>query len=417
MAVPFFKVYHTPSGGETTEITSSVMITQKRGLDIKSGKVDLDLNLSPYRNKSGGESVFQEEGLIEIYADYDEITDSSAQLIISSQIRKINPSFAEGGAKLKLTCADRTTLLLGSLWSKNYTSTDAPTIIQNIIAQTSNEEVTTTNVASTKSDAGAFASINSYSQSFKSIYEWITELSEPGYTGDDRAYLFYVDKDNDLHWFYPAQTSSGTIAEGTDDIYDMNLTRNSDAVINMIIFNAGQDLNGNGVLWYHYDATTKSNELKMKYQPMVELSTGQGAMMDMEIDEGNLVENTSGTVPYKGKLYNAATSGTTSWGATFSTFNEYNDEVRAYLKEKGVERAKATISRFGKLIWSGSVRLKGTQSYVAGDLITFTSRTLGIQSQLLRVQDVTQSFQKTGWTTTLELKEDEDAIAASVPGS
>ena len=92
MAVPFFKIYHTPSGGIETDITESVMFNQKRGLDLKSGKVELTLNLSAYRNKVGGETVFQEDGLIEVYADYEAITKASNQLLISAKITKISPN-------------------------------------------------------------------------------------------------------------------------------------------------------------------------------------------------------------------------------------------------------------------------------------------------------------------------------------
>jgi len=135
--------------------------------------------------------------------------------------------------------------------------------------------------------------------------------------------------------------------------------------------------------------------------------------MDDEILVGNLTQASDGTVPYKGLLYTPVSSGTTSWGVAFADFDEYNAAFRTHLKSKGVARARKITTAFGKLLWKGNFVLKGTSNYVSGDLITVTSKTLGISNQLLRIHDVVHSFKKTGWTTTLQLKEDEDAIAAS----
>jgi hypothetical protein len=168
-------------------------------------------------------------------------------------------------------------------------------------------------------------------------------------------------------------------------------------------------------LWYYWDNTSNSNNLRMKYYPLLQVTDGTGAigsgMFDQEIAAGNLVESSSGTVPYKGKLYNAATSGTTSWGVAFGSLSAYKSAWRAEQRVRADKIAKTITARLGKLAWHGSLELKGTNSYTAGDLLTFTSQTIGLSEQLLRVVDVQHHVDTNGWVTTLELKEDEQAVA------
>lgn len=407
MAVPFIAVYYTPPNGDEVQLNDFVLLDNKRGVDLKSGTGTFRVNNSQYRNKTDGVTDFVEDGAVEIYCDYSPITRASSQLLISGLVRELKPRYGESGSEYEVTVADKTVLLLGGLWGEDAEGTP-PSIINTVVSWVSKGTVTTNNVAASKHDGTAFSSVQ-MAKTFKPVTEWISELSQPDYTGDDRAYMFYVDKDNDLHWFYPAQTSSGTIVEGTDDIRSISLNRNADSIVNMIIFNAGQDLVGNGKLSYHWDATTKSSTLRMKYYPMIEIAKD---LKDIEIAQGNIVQNASGTCPHKGLLYAVATSGTTSWGLAFSSASDYNDKFRDEIGARGIGKAKLLIQRLGKLLWNGSVELKGTNSFVAGDLLTITSQTLGISNYLLRVVDVQQHISTNGWSTTIELKEDEEAIVA-----
>ena len=412
MATIFHKAYYTPPGGTEVEITDLLDTKQQRGLEIKSSKTDLLLSTSQNKYKTGGVSDFVEDGTIEVYVDNSAITRTSSQLLLTGQITQISNVFSEAGAQQKITAADRTVLLLGGLWSFTYENQNPSEIIISVVEQVSGGEVTTSNVATSTVGGPAFADITQFSFVFKPVYDWVKELSQPEYTGEDRGYMFYVDKDNDLHWFYPSQTSDGTLIEGTDNIYDIKLKRNNNKIVNMVVFNAGQDLNGNGVLWYYQDTTSRSNVLHAKFQPMTDLGRD---LIKAEITSGNLVESTSGTVPFQGKLYAVANSYpfTTSWGVSASSFDDYNSDFRDELKSvRGKNRAQKITQRFGKLVWEGSIVLKGTNSYVAGNLITLTSKTLGLSSQLLRVIDVTHSIGLNGWKTSLQLMEDEDALTS-----
>jgi hypothetical protein len=415
MAVPFVKIRYTPPSGTAQDVTDYVLCNSKRGVDLKAGVATIKLSNSPWRDKTGGVSIFQADGLLEVYADYAEITYASTQLILSGQIRELKPSIGEGGSTLEIVAADRTVLMLAGYWAKDFSSgTTVDNIIKQIVDFSSNRTVTTNNVASSGT-VSAFPTVSPRSFGMKPVVDIIQELSGPAYTGDDRTYMFYVDKNNDLHWFYPAQSSSGTIVEGTTEYYSWQMDKNADAVVNMVIYNCGTDLNGNGNLWYYWDSTSNSNNLRMKYYPLLQVTDGTGAigsgMFDQEIAAGNLVESSTGTVPYKGKLYTAASSGTTSWGVAFASLADYKSAWRAEQRVRADKIAKTITARLGKLAWHGSLELKGTNSYTAGDLLTFTSQTIGLSEQLLRVVDVQHHIDTNGWVTTLELKEDEQAVA------
>jgi hypothetical protein len=406
MAVPFIKIYHTPAGGVETDITELVNLQNARGLEIKSARAEFTINNSKYRYKDGGQIAFNEDDDIIIYADYSPITKDSSQLLISGQIQEVKADLRSSGSSVKLSVADKMNVLLGGLWSGTYTDKDAPEIIRSVVNQVASE-ITTNNLATLNSQGGAFSQIDKFAFVFKPASEWIKELSQPGYTGEDRSYLFYVDANNDLHWFYPSQTTTGSVSELDDELYNIQLQRSNDEVVNMVIFNAGMDLDGNVVLWYYLDKTSKSNKLRMKYEPMTDLSRERFAL---EIAAGNLTESASGDIIWQGKQYVIASSGTTSWGQAFSTQNDYKDKFRTRLKNLGIEKASRITERLGKLLWKGRIEMKGNNNYVAGDYITVNFPTLGVLNQKVRVWDVQQSFGNDAWITNLEIKEDEGAI-------
>jgi hypothetical protein len=410
MASIFIRAIYNAPDGDAVDVTELISTTQSRGTDIKSSRAELSLKNCAYRDKSGGESIFVEDGGVEVYCDYSPIdTSSSSQLLLAGKIRELTPKFSESGSSYSMSVSDNTVLMLGKIHSFTYTNKTPSEIITQMIGIETDGAVTTNNVSTTKSGGGVFPSIERYGLYYKPLYDWVKELSDPAYTGENRSMIFYVDKDDDLHWFYPDDNSDGSITEGVDDIYSINMKRNADKVVNMIIYNSGQDLNGNGTLWYYFDATSKSNVLKMKYQPMTDISRD---WLYNEILAGNLVESSGGSVPYQGKLYVPATSGTTSWGESFSTLDDYKSKFRTKIRNDGESRASTITKRFGKLLWNGQVAIRGTNDFTAGDLITVTSRTIGINNYKLRVVDVTHSIGVDGWVTTLELSEDETAITS-----
>lgn len=418
MTVDFVKVYYTPPNGSEQDITEWTGLQNKRGLQIKDAKCELSINNSRYKYKEAGESIFQEDGDVAIYADNSPITKANNQLLLQGQIQEIGHSRGENGSITKLSVSDKTNLLLSGVWGFTYEDETVDSIVKSVVnnAPSANNEVTTNNVATTTTTGAAFPSID-MAKVMKPVYEWLTDLSQPGITGEDKAYLFYVDKDNDLHWFYPSSTVDSTITEGTDEIYNVSMKKSQDELVNMIIYNAGQDLKGNGNLWYYYDTLSKSNKLRMKYQPFLDIGRD---LFEKELLAGNVVESSGGSFHYQGKDYNA--SGyplTPTWPSASSVSNDsdYNDAFRLRQREIAGDNTQnapgksgSIIQAFSGLRWKGTIELKGTHGFTAGDLLTVDLPTEGILSQQLRVWDVQQSFGNDGWITGLELREDEEAL-------
>jgi hypothetical protein len=414
MGVPFIKVFYTPPEGVEREITELVSVVDNRGLELNTARSTFTVNTSNKRHGTGdGESIFQEDGAVEIYCDYEPITRSQAQLLMNGKVTEVSPSVGSSSRQTTIQAADRAMLLLGNLWGQTFENQTTPQIIKSIIDSTSQEIDTNTGIATTTSSGGSFKNLERYSNVGKSVFDWIAELSQPEFTGDDKAYIFFVDKDQVFRWFYPSTTKDGNIVVGEDHVVSVDLRRNVDQVINFVIFNAGADLRGNGVQWYYFDTQQRSNEIKGRYFPFTNESS---KVFDTEILTGNLVEDLDdGTIPYKGKFFSETSYPfTTSWGVEVNNFGEYNAAFRANLRNRGVTRAAEITRAFSKLRWNGTVDLRGTLDWNAGDLFEFTDTNLGLNKELLRIQDVQHTINNQGWVTKLQVEQDEEAISETI---
>jgi hypothetical protein len=414
MAVPFTKIYYTIDGVEH-DITEFTNIQDKRGLQIKDAKADITINNSKYRYKTGGESIFIEDGTVEIFVDYSPITRSSDQMVLTGQIQEFSHQIGTRGSETKLSVSDKTTLLLSGLWSKEYTGSAAASVdslVKSVIqhAPSAESQVTVNNVVSSTTAGTAFPTVE-MSKVMKPVYEWLTDLSQPGVTGEDKAMLFYVDKDNDAHWFYPSATINASILEGSTEIYNLSMRKSQDELVNMIIYNAGQDMKGNGILWYKFNAQSKSNKLRMKFQPMTDIGRD---LFQGELTAAKIVESTGQSFHYQGKDYDnaAAYSFTPSWAGASAVASDdaYNTAFRTECKARADAKVTAIMQAFAGLRWKGKIELRGSHDHVAGDLLYTNLPTIGLLATNLRVWDVQHSIGSDGWITTLELREDDEAI-------
>lgn len=191
------------------------------------------------------------------------------------------------------------------------------------------------------------------------------------------------------------------------NVLSYKLTKKTFDIVNMVIFNAGKDLNGSGILSYFYDENTESKELKMVYKPYTEISK---ELIQAEIDAGNLIKDD--TTPgefvfdnghfYTNDTYNFATT----WGTTVTSDTTYNTAVRDQAESIGKSRAENLTHRRGSPRWKGSIDLEGIK-FNPNDLIRFTSSAAGIYNQELRIKQVTHQIDKSGWFTTIDVEEDE----------
>ena len=413
MAVVFKRISYQAPDSETPVLLDRVINTQSaRGLDINTARSEITLDIKRDTHVRDGVSMFQEDGLLEIYVDYNPIVGAVEQLLISGQVREVKWSITNNARQVKLGVADRTVRLLNNIWNATYENQPVNEIVANIATQASNDAINTSLVVGSTTSGSSFPSIT-YAKPNTPAFEMIKELSRADITGEDRNYIFYVDQQNRLRWFYPSQDVDDTITEGNPELLSVTFDRNNDNVINFVIFNAGADLRGNGVAYYHYDTTSTTAEIKGRYFPMIQLSQ---ELFDEEIRAGKIIEATDiteGTIPYKGKFWkeNQSYPFTTSWGVEVADLPEYNIAFREELRARGIKEAEAITTRFGKLLMKGKLDLKGSNAYFAGDLLRVIFPSLGI-NQLLRVHDVSHGIGTDGWVTTLQLEEDEVAVAA-----
>lgn len=214
---------------------------------------------------------------------------------------------------------------------------------------------------------------------FKTVYDALKELSMNYYTGWDstKSYVFYMDNTNAFHWYYPSDTlNSSTIIEGALNVKMINLTLSTFDAYNMVIYNAGTDKNGNGIIGMQYDPTAGTGVPKGKYIPMI-----------------NIARDLQKVLTDKGTY--ASTS---------------NDDFRNQVRAIASGYALDMIRKFGHPRIQGSIRLRGTSSFRPGDLVSVTSASLGLSAYKLRVQDVQHTFSSADWQTTLQVQEDDYAI-------
>lgn len=266
------------------------------------------------------------------------------------------------------------------------------------------------------------------SKIWKPLFEWIGELcqtentnylsetQEGGTLYFNRAFLFWIDKDNSPHFVYPDDTVDLTIDLGEEGRRAFNLDKAVFDAINFIIYNSGEDMYGNGIIHYWYDDTSDVSGFKMRFQPMSQIT--------FTLIQEDLLVNTSRSSSNDNDKYKQFPSSypvTPSFlddsnkfrallgqsaRANVTSDSEYNDALREAAKQRGyIEAQKITKNKAG-LRYRGQIAIKGTHVN-PGDLIQLNNNYVGLLSQKLRVINVTHSINQNNWETTLEVEEDE----------
>ena len=260
---------------------------------------------------------------------------------------------------------------------------------------------------------------------WKPVYEWINELSQIEFlnTNDEltnvddivygRPFLYYVDEQNKFHWFETSDVEDETIVIGTTTgIHAYKLDKKVFDTINFIIFRGGEDLYGAGTLDYHIEETTNVKTKKMKVIAMTDIAQ---KLIKQEIDAGNLIlDNTQTVFTFGGNNYKADAYGfTTVWGVDTTGFDDddYNDSLRTEISKVGKIRARSLAKGLANARYKGILDRKGSIVTV-GSLLKVTNKSTGQDSELIRVMDIRDTINKTGWFTSMQVEQDQEAIIA-----
>ncbi len=448
MGCPTFKVlFNKQNDTVQYDVSKLVDVSLGKGIGAKSGYLTLTLKeISQLGIPDGGldtDDMWISNGdVIEIYAKQDgSVTTTSADILIQGVVNKINVTEGEGGRRFKIECLDRTRVLLqkyvmiGATDIKDKTPAE---IIEHIVSDASSTSpgglkitatleapvTPATGIANAKNDLSAFNDIPNYWVYMKTFFEWMETLSQPGYTGDDKPYTFYINNDNELLWFYPDRSGvSSNISYGQKEVVSINMQKSLFDVVNMIIYNSGKDMNGNGIQYYYINTTSASNGIKMQYYTWEDIAT-QGLTREQEYGE-QVNGETYGSDGYPND-YNTGGTGYSTNGCWFllgdiesspkvvnydtrqtpSNDSEFNTAFRDYCKVEGYRRAEGYTKYAGELRWNGSITVRGTNEYVPGQVIVLNWPPLKIFNEELRVQDIQQVVNAGGWFTTIKLDKD-----------
>lgn len=353
----------------------SVRIT--RTLKAKTNTIELVLHNRNGEALEGGVIKYKPDEVIKVYAANGDVDiNNPYHLIGTYQIQDGGLNADENVVTLK--GIDKTYNMLAKLYVGDETA-PANEIIENIV-QTINENGLTTqsivtHIAQTKSDGTSFP-VKEYTSVYKTAYDAITELSQINYTGDNREYIFWFDENNEFWWIYPNNDPPAeTFKLSDNNIISMKIEKTESETISMVIYNAGNDLNGNAWLGFYFDPLATSFKNRMLYQPMTDISRDLYTKLEKEGKIGTIT----------------------------------NEEYVALLDEAAQARARAIISKVGQGLWEANITVRG-QKFTPGSIYGVDASKLGLSVLNLRLTRVVHTMNRNGWNTQLNLKEDPEKL-------
>jgi hypothetical protein len=371
-----FRVDYTDEESNTITLNglSNVRVTLKK--EAKSNSAEITLNNYAEEYIFENEPIFKEGETLNIYATEGVVNTSNDAHLLGTFVI-LDTELSPDERKIKLICSDNTYKMLANLYT-NDVDDKVDNIVFNIAQttdQTGNEQNSvTTNISALNSLGVAFPIVN-YTSLWKTAYEAITELSQTTYTGDDRPYIFWFDSDGTFNWVYPSQTHEvREFTHGQDEIVKMKFTKSESATINMLIYDAGEDKNGQSILDFEYRKDAGSIKGSIKFQPMTEIRE--------EVKRTYILTN--GQVAYDALS---------------------NDDFVALCKLKAKPKSQAIIAKVGQGLWKCDTTIYGSK-LVPGTLYKTKATRIGFPVRNLRLDTVIHTMNSNGWSTKITLLED-----------
>jgi hypothetical protein len=420
----YLKHRQAESTGDFTTIYDFTDITIRRKMEAKTNSIKITLpnKFSKYSGKYNFPG-FKEEDEIYIYAHWGPIVEAN-HLIMSSTVKEVGYITSGKKRNISLNCLDRTYQLLNKLYfgRAGFDYADgfnAPEAIEDIVKFVStvdsreNKIKTSTYIETTPTGGTTFDDV-SLSLNKKTAYEWIQNLSDDPHTRydagskSDRPYIFWIDKDNEFHWVYPAQTGGTSIVIGQNNDFQVKLDKSTFDVINLIFFNVGKAPDGNGIEWYYYDQTSKQPELRSRYQPMIDIARD---MQDAEKRAVTFTGEYPDSYPHT-TLWNEEVANDAGYLGTYPLGTNEGTGFIGESVKRAINECKKITKRTGDLRWKGSFTMRGTVSYNPGDLLKLTYNDGNMVDKKLRCTGVEHQIKKGGWSTIISVEEDVKALTS-----
>jgi hypothetical protein len=277
-------------------------------------------------------------------------------------------------------------------------------------------------IQDTRPDGTAFPDI-SFNNIDKPIPESISNLSQTNNTNTTteidnntlvvtRGMRWYMDTKSRFHWYSLSNTPEYIIQYGTNTpispdtlshkLIDENLNNSTYGNVNLIIFKAGEDMNGEMIRHYARARFSGDPETKDSFRPFVHVAR---QMKDEDLKDGNITKN-----QFDDYNYPAAYPMTPSWDRneqSVANDTEYNTNFIVEAKLRGRDLCDFIFQKMANPRWKGNLQLRG-EDIPIGSLIQYTNKKKGINNIKVRVLTSTHSrTTKQGWITSLGVEEDE----------
>jgi len=310
----------------------------------------------------------------------------------------------------------------------------AEVIIQRIIGQLNqfnqNRKIYGQNAAEWADIGNDPSSITtSYSSKYKPAIEMIEELSGDGHTGNGQ-YIYWVDYNStddryEFHWKAKSTTSTSTVTEGID-FNKIEASRSIDGVINVVIYNVGNDAYGNGQEYLNYDFTISGYGSRWKYVSETDTITQTILQTEFEqnlskFDTGDDGEKTSnfpndydsGGNGYWEFDFTPETSqgdrtDSSNASKNVTTDKAFNNVIRTHAYWMGKDATQKYIQLFSNPRFKAklSVPITNDNTYVIGDMYTLDIPAFNLNQKKLRLVQIDEEFNK----TILFFEEDETTV-------
>jgi hypothetical protein len=294
------------------------------------------------------------------------------------------------------------------------------TLSKVIFTTSANIQVSDGFVQDFRPDGTAFPSI-SFGFGKKPLYEWVSNLSTEENTNADKAdkanyvckrpMMFYVDGKNRLHWFYPDNTPSYEFslgvktAVGSDTrphlIYEADMEKGVFDIINFIIFDCGNDMDGSPITWYAQDPYAGGVIVKDAYRPFITIAPRM-RQLDAIINPTKVTYNGNDDYTVSGFPFVPAWDRLKRSCPDLAT---YKTRFKEEALRQGEAKAMDIIKKTANPRWRGKLTIRG-ENLSPSDLIRYSDKRNGIDRILVRMKSVQHNITKTGWYTTLSLEED-----------
>jgi hypothetical protein len=360
--------------GVGSDMPNIINIRVTRSLNANSNSAEITIDNYAGRSVSSGEVIYRPDQTVKIYATNGIVDKTNADHLLGTYIILNHEIDVETGF-IKLTLGDKTYNMLSKIHViKNVTDTidgHVENIVQTINNDGSTATTITTNIASTRSDSSAFPSYR-YTSVWKNAYEMVEELSQTDLTGDNLAYMFWFDENDEFHWMYPGTTALATTISRTDDfVINMTVRKTESESIAMIIYNAGNDLDDNARVFFHVDPTAGTIKNRVKYQPMTDIEKLLKQQYATEI------------------------------AAKTITNTEFVKEMDLL----AIARCNNIFLKVGTGLWQVTANTYGGR-YTIGGLYPTSAPEQGFATTNLRLKTIVHRMNKNGWRTILTLEED-----------